>query len=134
MAANTTPIFPLKPYVAIATITGTTTDKSGATTTNLKTLYTATTDGTKVSQIGFKATGNSTQGSFLIFITDTDGTTIIPYDEILYSTITSSATVASARGVNSYSDLVLKSGQKIIVGATVVTTNIAAWAQTGDYS
>jgi hypothetical protein len=126
MAANTTPIFPLKPYVAIATITGTTTDKSGATTTNLKTLYTATTDGTKVSQIGFKATGNSTQGSFLIFI--------IPYDEILYSTITSSATVASARGVNSYSDLVLKSGQKIIVGATVVTTNIAAWAQTGDYS
>lgn len=133
MAANTTPIFALTPKLAVGRITGTTTDRSGTTTTNLITLVSATTDGTKVTQIGFKSTGVSLVGNFLIFISDTDGTTLRAFDEILISAITPSTTVLAARQVNFYSDLQLRSGQKILVGSTVVNTPIDVFAQIGDF-
>ena len=133
MAANTTPIFALTPKLAVGRITGTTTDRSGTTTTNLVTLFTASTDGTKITQIGFKSTGASSAGNFLIFISDTNGTTLRLFDEILISTITPSTTVLSARQVNFYSDLQLMSGQRILVGSTIVNTPIDVFAQIGDF-
>jgi hypothetical protein len=133
MAANTTPIFALTPQLDLARITTATTDKTGATTTNLQTLVIAATDGTKVTQIGFKFVGTSTAGTFLIFISDTDGTTLRLFDEILITAVTSSNTALSARQVNFYSDLQLKSGQKILVGATTVNTPIDVFAQIGDF-
>ena len=133
MAANTQPLFALTPQIPTVTITGTTTDKSGATTANIKTLYTAATNGTKVSQIGYKCLGNSTAGILLIWITDTSGLNPILFDEILIGSVTSSTTVATARIVNSYSDLELKAGQQVWVGATVVTTSIYGFAQIGDF-
>jgi len=133
MAANTTPIFALTPKMAVGRITTATTDKSGLTTTNLITLHTAATDGTKVSQIGFKFVGTSTAGTFMIFISDTNGTTLRLFDEILISAVTSSNTALTARGFNFYSDLQLQSGQKVIVGATTVNTPIDCFAQIGDF-
>jgi hypothetical protein len=133
MPANTTPIFALTPQLDLARITGTTTDKSGGTTANLVTLVSASTFGTKVTQIGFKFVGTSTAGTFLIFISDTDGTTLRLFDEILITAVTSSTTALSARQVNFYSDLQLKSGQKILVGATTVNTPIDVFAQIGDF-
>jgi hypothetical protein len=133
MPANTTPIFALTPQLDLARITGTTTDKSGLTTANLVTLLSATTFGTKVTQIGFKFVGTSTAGTFLIFISDTDGTTLRLFDEILITAVTSSTTALSARQVNFYSDLQLKSGQRILVGATTVNTPIDVFAQIGDF-
>jgi len=133
MAANTTPIFALTPQLDLARITATTTDKTGATPANLQTLVIAAVDGTKVTQIGFKFVGTSTAGTFLIFISDTDGTTLRLFDEILITAVTSSTTALSARQVNFYSDLQLKSGQRILVGATTVNTNIDAFAQIGDF-
>jgi len=133
MPANTSPIFALTPKLALGRITATTTDKTGATTTNLITLYTAATNGTKVTQIGFKFVGTSTAGTFLIFISDTDGTTLRLFDELLMSAVTSSTTAITHRQVISYSDLQLASGQKIIVGATTANTNIDVFAQIGDF-
>lgn len=133
MAANTTPIFALTPKMAVGRITGATTDKSGGTTANLVTLVSATTDGTKVSQIGFKFVGTSTAGTFLIFISDTDGTTLRLFDEILITALTSSNTALTARQVNFYSDLQLRSGQRILVGTTTANTNIDVFAQIGDF-
>ena len=133
MAANTAPLFALTPQVPAVTITGTTTDKSGATTANIKILYTAATNGTKVSQIGYKFLGTSTAGILLIWITDTSGLNPILFDEILYGAVTSSNTVATARIVNSYTDLELKSGQQIWVGCTTVNTNVYVFAQIGDF-
>jgi hypothetical protein len=133
MPANTTPIFALTPQLDWARITGTTTDKSGLTTANLVTLVSATTFGTKVTQIGFKFVGTSTAGTLLIFISDTDGTTLRLFDEILITAVTSSTTALSARQVNFYSDLQLKSGQRILVGATTVNTPIDVFAQIGDF-
>ena len=133
MPANTSPLFALVPQVPTVTITGTTTDKSMATLTNVKLLYTAGSNGTKITQIGFKPVGNSTAGLLLIWITDISGNNPILYDEIAIPAITSSTTVATARSVNTYSDLQLQSGQKLYVAATVVNTNIYAFAQVGDF-
>lgn len=135
MAANTQPVFALKPETKQnCIITATTTDKSGATTANIKDLLTASTDGTKVTWIKFKHVGNSTAGIFLVWITDTAGANPTLFYEQTYSAITSSNTVTTAEGTIVLNDLQLKSGQKIQVGATVVTSNIHVTASIGDFS
>lgn len=134
MAANTNPIFALVPETKVnCIITGTTTDKSGATTANIKDLLTAATDGTKVTWIKFKHVGNSTAGIFLIWITDTNGANPTLFYEQTYSAISSSTTVTTAEGTIIFNDLQLKAGQKIQVGATVVSSNIHVTASTGDF-
>lgn len=133
MAANTNPIFALTPKMAYAELTGTTTDKTGATTTNMRTLVTAGTNGTKVSQIGCKVEGTSVASILLVFITDTSGANPKLFDEIAISAITSSTTVIAFRGFTSYSDLQLASGQLIQVGVTALSANVQAWAQQGDF-
>ena len=133
MAANTSPLFALVPQMPAVTIVNTTSDKTGATTTYIKTLYTAATNGTKVTQIGFKCVGNSSAGLLLVWITDTAGANPFLFEEIPISAVTSSGTVATNKMVYTYSDLQLKAGQQIWVAATTVTTNIYAFAQIGDF-
>ena len=133
MPANTSPIFALTPGLVYQTITGTTTDKTGATTANLKTLMTAGVNGTKVTQIGFKAEGTSLSGLFLIFITDTAGANPKLFDEIAIAAVSSSTTTATNRVFTAYNDLQLAAGQKILVGATTISGNIIGWAQYGDF-
>jgi hypothetical protein len=133
MAQNTNPVFALLPETARAVITTATTDKSGATTTNLVELVAAAADGTKVTRISYKHVGTSTAGVFMVFITDTSGANLRLYDEQIYSAVTSSNTVATAGGILIYADLQLKSGQKIFVGSTTANTNIHAFASKGDF-
>lgn len=133
MPANTTPIFALSPDTKLATITAATTDKSGATTTNIVDLLTATTNGTKVTQIKFKSTGNSSACLGLVWVTDTAGINPRLLAEGAIAAVTSSTTVATAEIILYFRDLQLKSGQKIQVGATVVTTNIHITASIGDF-
>ncbi len=134
MAANTSPIFALVPETKIVTITAATTDRTGATTTNLVELLTATTDGTKITQIGAKVAGSNGATSVLIFITNTSGTSPKLFDEIALPAITASTTTTSQRQVTAYSDLQLKSGQKVLVGITVaVTDGVNIFAIKGDY-
>jgi hypothetical protein len=134
MAANTSPIFALTPELAFATVTAATTDRTGATMTNLVELLTATTDGTKITQIGAKVAGNNTLVSVLIFITNTSGTSPKLFDEILLTAITASTTAVSQRSVTAYSDLQLKGGQKVLVGITVATSDgVNIFAIKGDY-
>jgi hypothetical protein len=133
MAANVSPIFALVPEVKRAIITLTTTDKSGATPANLVELVTGATDGTKVTWIKFKHVGNSTAGLYLIFITDTSGLNPVLYAELVITAITSAANVATHENIILLSDLQLKSGQKILVGATTVTSNIHVTASVGDF-
>jgi hypothetical protein len=135
MAQNTNPVFALVPETKVnCIITATTTDKSGATTTNIKDLVTGDTDGTKVTWIKFKHVGNSTAGTFLVWITDTAGSNPTLFYELAFSSVTSSTTVTTAEGLITFADLQLKSGQKIQVGATVVTSNIHVTAGIGDFS
>jgi hypothetical protein len=134
MAANTSPIFALVPETKIVTVTDATTDRTGATTTNLAELLTAGTDGTKITQIGAKVAGDNTACLVLIFITDTAGANPKLYDEIGLEAITASTTVTSQRAVTAYSDLQLKSGQKVLVGTTVAqAAGVNIFAIKGDY-
>lgn len=132
--ANTSPIFALVPETSIVTVTAATTDRTGATTANLAELLTAATDGTKITQIGAKVAGTNTACLVLIFITDTAGANPKLYDEIGLEPITASTTVTSERQVTAYSDLQLKSGQKVLVGITVAQTDgVNIFAIKGDY-
>ena len=132
--ANTSPIFALTPETAIVTITAATTDRTGATTANLSELLTAATDGTKITQIGAKVAGDNTGCLVLIFITDTAGANPKLYDEIGLEAVTASTTTTSQRQVTAYSDLQLKSGQKVLVGITVAQSDgVNIFAIKGDY-
>jgi hypothetical protein len=134
MAANTSPIFALVPETKIVTVTTATTDRTGATTTNLVELLTAGTDGTKITQIGAKVAGTNTACLVLIFITDTAGANPKLFDEIALEAIPASTTQASFRDVTAYSDLQLKSGQKVLVGITVAqAAGVNIFAIKGDY-
>jgi hypothetical protein len=134
MAANTQPIFALVPETKIVTVTAATTDRTGATTTNLVELLTAGTDGTKITQIGAKVAGTNAATLVLIFITDTAGANPKLFDEITLAAITPSTTVTSQRNVTAYSDFQLKSGQKVLVGTTVaITDGVNVFAIKGDY-
>lgn len=132
--ANTSPIFALVPETKIVTVTSATTDRTGATTANLAELLVAATDGTKITQIGAKVAGTNTACLVLIFITDTAGANPKLFDEIGLQAITASTTVTSQRQVTAYSDLQLKSGQKVLVGTTVAQTDgVNIFAIKGDY-
>lgn len=134
MAANTSPIFALTPEAKFVTVTAATTDRTGATTTNLAELLTAASDGTKITQIGAKVAGTNAATNVLIFITNTSGTSPKLFDEIALPAITASTTVTSQRQVTAYSDLQLKSGQKVLVGITVaITDGVNIFAIKGDY-
>lgn len=132
MAKNTSPVFAKDPKHPVTKITATTTDKSGATTTNMKKLYTVPADDAKITEIQFTHEGNAGNGLFLIWITDSAGSNMTKYKvETAYSAVTSSTTVATSSGVVSLNDLQLEAGQEIWVGATVVTTSIHVSASVG---
>jgi hypothetical protein len=129
-----TPQFAAVPETAIAQCLGNYTDRTGATTANRIELLTAAANGTKVTQIAVKCSGNSSAGLVLVFITDTEGGNPRLFDEIPYGTATANATVQSARNVVQYDDLQLKAGQKILVGAPVAPTiAVNVFAQKGDF-
>jgi hypothetical protein len=134
MAANISPIFALIPETKGVAITGTTTDKTGATTANMVDLVTGATDGTKVTWIKFKHVGTSTAGLYLMWITDTAGANPRLYAELPIAAVTSSGTVATNENTIFTPDLQLKAGQKIQVGATTANTNIHVTASIGDFA
>jgi hypothetical protein len=134
MPANFQPIFALTPETSFATVTAATTDRTGATMGNTVTLLTAATNGTKITQIGAKVAGTSSALLILIFISDTTGANFKLFDEITMASATASTTVTSQRGVTTYSDLQLKSGQVVKVGITVATAvGVNVFAAKGDY-
>jgi hypothetical protein len=133
MSANIAPIFALVPEIKRAVITTATTDKSGDTTTNLVELVAGSTNGTKVTWIKFKHVGNSTAGLYLVFITDTAGANPRLFAELASAAVTSSVTVATNENTIFTPDLQLKSGQKILVGASTATSNIHVTASVGEF-
>jgi hypothetical protein len=134
MPANTSPIFALSPELSFATVTGATTDRTGATMTNTVTLLTAATNGTKITQIGAKVAGTNAATLVLIFVSDSSGANFKLFDEISLAPITPTTTTTSQRAVTAYSDLQLKAGQVVKVGITVATTDgVNCFAIKGDY-
>jgi hypothetical protein len=128
---NFNPVFALTPKLPGKIITGTTTDKSGATDANIQKFSAFSADGAKATRITFKFASTSTAGTFLVWIYDSTIGATLQY-EITYPAITSSATVATAGGELVLYDLNLESGQQIWVGATTVNSNIHVRIQYGE--
>ncbi len=126
------PIFAQVPESKLAKLTAAYNDRTGNA-AGLVELLTAATNGTKVTQIAAKTSGNQVASSLLIFITDTAGANPTLFDEIILPAVTASNTLPSSRNVAMYDDLQLKDGQKIMVGATVYTSPINVIAQAGDF-
>jgi hypothetical protein len=134
MPANTSPIFALSPELSFATVTGATTDRTGATMTNTVTLLTAATNGTKITQIGAKVAGTNAATLVLIFVSDSTGANFKLFDEIALTAVIASTSQSSQRAVTAYSDLQLKAGQVVKVGTTVaITDGVNIFAVKGDY-
>ena len=134
MPANFQPIFALTPETAFATVTGATTDRTGATMGDTITLLTAAINGTKITQIGAKVAGTNAAVLVLIFISDTTGANFKLFDEIALAAITPSTTTTSQRAVTAYSDLQLKACKVVKVGITVATAaGVNVFAIKGDY-
>lgn len=124
MPQNTSPIFAQTPVLAQTYLTGSYTDRTGAT-AGLATLVTAGASGSKVTQIGTKFTGNTVTGSLLIFVTNTAGANPRLYDEVPVGALTVSTTSGSFRNVNTYTDFQINAGQLIQVGITALSSSVS---------
>lgn len=135
MAANVQAVFALSPEVKIGRLaaSATTTDKSGDTTTNIISLVTGDTAGTKVTWVKAKFEGTSTAGILLVFLTDTGNADNYLFAETTYTAITSSTTVATEEAIIYFNDLQLKSGQQLKVGVTTANTAVAFTVGIGEF-
>lgn len=124
MAKNTSPIFAKDVIYEPVKITATTTDKTGATTTNMKKLATVPVDDAKYTRLRFKHEGSSGAGIALVWIYR--ATVMYIYTEIAYSAVTSSTTVINSEVTITENDFQLVAGDEIWVGGTVVTSTIVA--------
>jgi len=130
MAANTKPIFALRPKIAKCTIATANTARDGSGTIGL--LYTAPAGGSKITKIWYKARVTTTAGMVRLFITDNAGNNIDLFEELSVSAITSSATVQSATGYVTYSDFQIEEGQRIYC-STEKAESINVFAMIGDF-
>ncbi len=127
MSKNTLAVFGKDVIWDPVKITGTTTDKTGATTTNMKKIHTVPTDDGKYTEIGFKHEGTSSAGIFLAWVVRSGVAYLIR--EVAYAAATSSTTVLTVGGAQTENDFQLVAGDEIWVGATVVTSTIVAWVK-----
>jgi hypothetical protein len=124
MPQNTSPIFAQTPVFAQAYLSGSYTDRTGAT-AGLSTLVTAGPSGSKITQIGVKFTGNTVTGSLMVFVTNTAGATPRLFDEISVPLFTVNAVTGSYRNVTAYTDLQINAGQLIQVGITALSSSVS---------
>lgn len=128
MASN--PTFPSAARAARAVLSAATTDRTGATTTNIVDILTGVAAGTRVRRIVIQADGDPADCTVLIFLHN--GTDYRLFDDIdLGNLAAASTTLAAGRTERSYEDLVLPSASwKIAAAITVVPTagNMNVWA------
>ena len=131
MAANTEPIFALKPITAKCALSAANTARDGSGT--LVTLYECTSaSGSKIAQIWYKAEVTTTAGMVRLFITDDTGANPDLFEELSVAAATPSAVVTSAYNLVSYTDLQLKTGQ--ILKATTHNAEVFnVFASIGDF-
>jgi len=112
----TTPNFASTPRCSSVSIS--TADTSRTAPTNVGTLFTAGSNGSRIDEINITAAGASTANVVRIFIYN--GTTYFLLQEILITAITPSASVASFSTAITFNSLVIPSGSSVRV-----TTNNA---------
>ena len=108
----------------IAVVTAATTDRTGATTTNLVKLCDTGEVGSKLTAIHFKGQGDSAASTGLIFIRKAEGDYLL-FDEVTLEARSATNSVESQQNRALYEDLPLQSGIEIFVGVTALSTTDA---------
>lgn len=113
---------------------GATTDKTGATTTNIVDILTGAAAGTEITELKVQADGDPADCIVLIFVHN--GTDYRLYEEFdIGNPAAGSTTVAAYTETRYYTGLFLPSASwKLAAAITVVTTagNVMVWASGGD--
>lgn len=117
-----------------AVLSAATTDKTGATTTNIVDILTGVAAGTEVTEITVKADGDPADCVILIFLHN--GTSYVLYEEFdIGNPAAGSTTVAAYQETRFYSGLFLPSASwKIAAAITVIPAagSVNVWASGGD--
>lgn len=117
-----------------AVLSAATTDKTGATTTNIVDILTGVAAGTEITEIQVKADGNPADCIILIFVHN--GTNYILYSEIdIGDPAAGSTTIPAYEETRYYTGLFLPTASfKIAAAITVVPTagSVNVWASGGD--
>lgn len=140
MAANTTPIFVGTPAMGFARLTGANTARDGSG-TNIATLYTAATNGSRIDRITFTSAQATAAASSnmvgRVFVTDTAGANPRLRSEVAIATVTASNTaIGATQTINFTGGLILKSGQILQVSISVYAgaqDQMDVIAEGGDY-
>lgn len=147
MSAGITPIFPIVPYAAsasLAAVTACTTRAPTATASlagaNIFALTTTQTNGVRIDAITIKACSTAFTSATVaqtVTIWLHDGTTAWPIDEILITAVTPSTTAASFTTTRLYNNMILPSTHSLYMSTSVTTTAsttaLAVTAQGGAY-
>ncbi len=128
----TAPSFAATPAVASALASGTL-DTSLTAPTNVATLISGGTNGTKVEEVVFQAVGSSVAGVINLFLYD--GSTYHLYDQFAVILQTSSTTASAWRATRSYANLIVKSGWSLRFTVTIagLQSIIKGTATGGDF-
>jgi hypothetical protein len=120
----TSPVFAVTPRISSVSIA--TADSSYTSPTNVGTLITGASTGTKISEIVVKMAATSTASQIRVFLYD--GSDYWLFDEIAIAAATGSATVAQSRTSVTYTNLILPSSSWSIRVTTSVsqTTHVTA--------
>lgn len=131
---SSTPAFPSAGRIGRAVLSAATTDKTGATTTNIADILTGVAAGTRIRRVVIQADGNPADSTVMIFVHN--GTDYRLWEDIdIDDPAASSTTVAGYRIERVYEDLVLPSTSwKIAAAITVAPTsgNVNVWALGAD--
>lgn len=120
MANN--PSFIDVPRIGIGTLSIGQSARTSGTTTNVVDVISAGTDGTRILEIVVKSDGDPADSTILLWLYD--GSTNYVFDELdIGNPAAGSSTVASYRGILTYSNLVLPSGWKLQASITVTPTS-----------
>lgn len=122
------------PRMGRGVITAATTDKTGATTTQIKDALTGAASGTKIEEVRFVFDGNPGDCTLLVFVYN--GTDYRLYDDIdIGDQAASSATVVGFTYPRQYNNLYLPDANHKIAGAVTAITsgNCNFWAAGGDF-
>lgn len=100
--------------------------------TNVTTIVTGGSSGTKVEELIFQAVLTTAAGVVNVFLYD--GSTYNLYDQVLIAAVTSSTTAVAWRTNRQYSNLIVKSGWTLRVSQTISTnqSGIKVTATGGD--
>jgi hypothetical protein len=125
------PAFASTPRCETAAVSAANTNRDG--TGTIVAIATGAATGTKIEEVDVKATVTTTAGMVRLYLSLDAGTTWRLYDEIPVTAITASASVATFRQANTYTNLILRDASAKLGASTHNAEALTVVATGGDF-